>query len=34
MSIGSLKDSTPAIFEAFYGGEMAAQAMADVLFGV
>ena len=34
VSLGSLKDKTPAIVEAFYGGEMAAQAMADVLFGV
>lgn len=33
ISLGSIKDSSPAIVEAFYGGEMAAQALADVLFG-
>eukprot|EP01043_Picozoa_sp_COSAG02_P038736 COSAG02_NODE_3008_length_7563_cov_3.445606_5_plen_94_part_00 len=33
MSLGQLKDSAPAILDCFYGGEMAAQAMADVLFG-
>ena len=33
MSLGQLKDSAPAIVDCFYGGEMAAQAMADVLFG-
>lgn len=32
MSLGELK-SAPAILDCFYGGEMAAQAMADVLFG-
>lgn len=34
ISLGALKDKSPAIVEAFYGGEMAAQALADVLFGV
>eukprot|EP01046_Picozoa_sp_COSAG06_P023646 COSAG06_NODE_1888_length_8136_cov_87.834889_3_plen_103_part_00 len=33
MSLGPLKDSAPAILDCFYGGEEAAQAMADVLFG-
>ena len=33
MSLGPLKDSAPAILDCFYGGEMAAQAMADVIFG-
>ena len=33
MSLGPLKDSAPAILDCFYGGEMAAKAMADVLFG-
>ena len=33
MSLGQLKDSAPAILDCFYGGEMAAQAMADALFG-
>lgn len=33
MSLGPLKNQVPAIVDAFYGGEMAAQAMADVLFG-
>ena len=27
MSLGPLKDSSPAILDAFYGGEMAAQAL-------
>ena len=33
MSIGVLKGATPAIVDAFYGGEMAAPALASVLFG-
>jgi len=33
MSLGELKGSSPAIVEALYGGEAAAQALADVLFG-
>lgn len=33
MCLGSLKDSVPAIVDAFYGGEMAADAIAAVLFG-
>ena len=33
MSLGQLKVSAPAILDCFYGGEMASQAMADVLFG-
>lgn len=33
MSLGPLKDEFDAIVDAFYGGEMASQAIADVLFG-
>lgn len=33
ISLGPLKDSAPAIIDAFYGGEMAAEALASVLFG-
>ena len=33
MSLGPLKDATPAIVSAGYGGEAASDALADVLFG-
>eukprot|EP00663_Eupelagonemidae_sp_cell21sb_P011983 gene11983-biopygen1162 len=33
MTLGSLKDQAPAILDCFYGGEMAAAAMASVIFG-
>lgn len=33
MSLGPLKDTAPAIVDAFYGGEMASPALASVLFG-
>jgi beta-glucosidase len=33
MTLGGLKDASPAILDCFYGGEMAAAALADVLFG-
>lgn len=33
MCLGSLKDSVPAIVDAFYGGEQGADAIAAVLFG-
>jgi beta-glucosidase len=33
ISLGPLKSSSPAIVDAFYGGEMAAAALASVLFG-
>eukprot|EP01047_Picozoa_sp_COSAG01_P050793 COSAG01_NODE_5171_length_4436_cov_4.031128_4_plen_83_part_00 len=33
MSLGPLKDSAPAIIEAFYGGEAASTALAQILFG-
>ena len=34
MSLGELKDNTPAIVDAFYGGQAGGQALADVLFGM
>lgn len=33
MSLGSIKDTAPAIVDAYYGGEQGGQAIADVLFG-
>lgn len=33
MCLGTLKDSVPAIVDAFYGGERGAEAIAAVLFG-
>ena len=33
MSLGPLKDASPAILDVFYGGEEAANAMASVIFG-
>ena len=33
MTLGSLKETSPAILDCFYGGEKASQALADVLFG-
>merc|ERR1712100_603291 len=33
MCLGALKDATPAIVDAFYGGERGAEAIAAVLFG-
>jgi len=33
MSLGPLKDASPAILDAFYGGEKAAAAIASVVFG-
>jgi hypothetical protein len=33
MCLGALKDSVPAILDAFYGGEVGADAIAAALFG-
>jgi len=33
MSLGDLKSGSPAILDAFYGGEKAAAALSSVLFG-
>lgn len=33
MSLGPLKDASPAILDVFYGGEEASNAMASVIFG-